>query len=260
MRRSALALSVAALVIAAPVAAGAAPATPSAPVVRPKPLAGVVIAIDPGHQLGNSNPKNFAALGAETRWNGTITKGCNTSGTATRAGYPEATFTFHTSMILRKRLRALGATVHMTRTTNSWDKWGPCTWNRGMFGAKVGADLMVSIHGDGNDAGGHGFFVIVPTKVTDSSWPHDIVAESQVLADKMVEGMKRAGDTPSTYISNAEMMSNDQNTLNFSDVPTVIVENGNMRDAGDAARMSNPKGQRQYARWLTAGIRNYLGK
>jgi N-acetylmuramoyl-L-alanine amidase len=56
------------------------------------PLSGTVIAIDPGHQLGNSNPR-FASKLAKTKWNGTITKGCNTTGTATNGGFPEATFT-----------------------------------------------------------------------------------------------------------------------------------------------------------------------
>ena len=50
----------------------------------------------------------------------------------------------------------------------------------------------------------------------------------------------------------------DQSTLNFSDVPTVIVELGNMRNKADAARMSTTQGQEQYAEWIAAGIETYF--
>ncbi len=91
-----------------------------------------------------------------------IWKPCNTTGTATNGGFPEATFTWRTSLALKRRLEALGATVRMTRTTNSTDDWGPCVGTRGRFGAKVGADLEISLHGDGAAAATHGFFVIRP--------------------------------------------------------------------------------------------------
>lgn len=224
--------------------------------VRPaKPLTGVVIALDPGHQLGNSNPA-FATELSQTRWNGTIVKGCNTTGTATDGGYPEATFNWHVALKVRRTLTDLGATVHMTRSVNSWNAWGPCTWDRGKFGASVGADFMVSLHADGAIPSGHGFFIIAPA-VT-KGWTDDIATESRRLARAMIAGMTKAGATPSTYISGATLVWNDQNTLNFADVPTVIVEQGNMRNAGDAARMTSRAGRDEHARWIVAGIRRYL--
>ena len=62
---------------------------------------------------------------------------------------PEATFTWRVAGALRKRLKALGATVRMTRTANSSDLWGPCVDERGGFGAKVHADVEISLRGDG---------------------------------------------------------------------------------------------------------------
>jgi N-acetylmuramoyl-L-alanine amidase len=50
----------------------------------------------------------------------------------------------------------------------------------------------------------------------------------------------------------------DQSTLNFSKVPTTIIEVGNMRNAKDAARMSSATGQQQYAQWLAAGIEEFF--
>jgi N-acetylmuramoyl-L-alanine amidase len=41
-------------------------------------------------------------------------------------------------------------------------------------------------------------------------------------------------------------------------VPTVTVELGNMRNAAEARLMSSSAGQRQYARWLLAGLERYF--
>jgi N-acetylmuramoyl-L-alanine amidase len=220
-----------------------------------RPLRGLVIALDPGHQLGNSNPR-FAAQIAKTRFNGTVTKNCNTTGTSTNSGFPEATFVWRVSKYLKNRLEALGAKVYMTRTSNSYDRYGPCVWNRGRFGAQVGADLLLSVHADGGPASGRGFFVILPGLVR--GWTDDIVAPSQRMGRRLVEGMAQAGAPRSTYIGGQVLIWNDVSTLNFSDVPAVLVEVGNMRNSQDAALMTSRTGQKQYADWLLAGVRAAL--
>ena len=139
----------------------------------------MVIALDPGHQLGNSNPEFFDEL-ARTHFNGHMTKGCNTSGTATNAGYPEATFNWNVARLVKDKLEALGADVKMTRHSNSTRKWGPCVDERGRFGTKVGADLMLSIHGDGASSSGYGFYVMVPSVI--KGWTDDISAKASALS------------------------------------------------------------------------------
>ena len=217
-----------------------------------KPLRGITIALDPGHQLGNSNPA-FALKLAQTRFNGTITKGCNTTGTATNSGFPEATFVYKVTRRVKKRLERQGATVKMTRTTNSYQRWGPCVWKRGQFGAKVRADMLLSVHADGGPASGKGFFVIVPGLVP--GWTDDIAAKSQRYGKRLIEGMAKAGATRSTYISGQTLVWNDVTTLNFSDVPAVLVEVGNMRNAEEARLMRTRQGQNDYAAWLVAGVK-----
>ena len=218
------------------------------------PLAGSVIVLDPGHQLGNSNPK-FRSQMQQTRFNGTIVKSCNTSGTATNKGLPEATFTWRVSQQLKKLLEEQGARVELTRTTNSRNAWGPCVWDRGGYSAKVGANMFVSIHGDGAPAKGHGFHVIAPGRI--KGWTDDIAAGSRKLALSMIAGMKAAGATPTTYLNSPLSVRRDQSTLNFNSVPAVIVELGNMRNAHDAKQMSSAAGVRQYATELAAGISRY---
>ena len=220
-----------------------------------KPLAGRIIVLDPGHQLGNSNPK-FAKEMSATKFNGSIVKGCNTTGTATNAGLPEATFNWRVAKRLRALLEEKGATVVFTRSSNSRDAWGPCTWDRARIGTEAKADAMISIHADGAASSGRGFHVIAPSAI--KGWTTDVAKPGRRLARAMISGMTRAGAEPATYLSSPLSVRGDQTTLNFSDFPTVIVELGNMRNRADAARMSTTQGQQQYAEWIAAGIDAYF--
>ncbi|MFM7146874.1 MAG: N-acetylmuramoyl-L-alanine amidase [Actinomycetales bacterium] len=218
-------------------------------------LAGKVIVLDPGHQLGNGNPKFFDEVNA-TRWNGTLQKGCNTTGAAMNKGYPEATFTWEVVQVLAKSLRDRGATVHLTRTANDRNLWGPCTWDRAAFANDHKADVLVSVHADGAPSKGRGFFVIAPGRLP--GWTDDIAKPSRRLARAMIGGMTDSGAVPSTYVDDQLLVWTNQSTLNFSDVPAVIVEVGNMRNKADAKLMSHASGQRAYAKWLEAGIVRYF--
>lgn len=248
-----------AIAIAAAASACLALLAPTPPAARAEqsPLAGRTILVDPGHQLGNSNPR-FAERLAQTRFNGTSVKGCNTTGTATNAGYPEATFTWQVARVLRRLLEAEGARVELTRTRNSYDDWGPCVWNRAKQANRLGADAMVSIHADGSSAGNRGFFVLVPGLVR--GWTEDVVKPGRRLGASMVRGLSSAGLPPSNYISNQTMVSTNTTGLNFSNVPTVTVELGNMRNAADARLMSTAKGRRAYAAGVLAGLRDYFSR
>ena len=99
-----MALAVASVVAAALAVPGAGrprrPTTSSRPGRRP--LAGRVVVIDPGHQLGNHNfPRRIHRLVPA----GGFRKPCNTTGTATNGGYPEASLTWDVALRLRERLR-----------------------------------------------------------------------------------------------------------------------------------------------------------
>lgn len=217
-------------------------------------LAGAVIAIDPGHQRGNANPA-FARKVSATRFNGSIVKACNTTGTATNAGFPESTFTWRVARELRRMLEARGATVILTRGGDSYDEWGPCAWDRAGPANAADADLLVSVHADGAPARERGFHVIAPASI--DGYTDDIARPSRALARAMIGGMSEAGGELSTYVRGGLAVRGDQSTLNFSDVPAVIVELGNMRNAREARAMSGAAGQRRYAEQLLAGISRY---
>ena len=236
--------------------------TVTAPTVEPDlPLAGRVVVLDPGHQLGNAAfPAEVGALVDA----GGFTKACNTTGTATDSGYAEATFTWQVARTTRRLLRRLGALVLLTRTSNSADHWGPCVDVRGRAGnpGEPGptGDLKVSIHADGSLApGAHGFHVIAPDSV--APWTTDIAAPSLRLAELVRDVLVEEGFATSTYAgSNGVDLRVDLGTLNLSDIPTVVVELGNMRDAGDAETMTSAAGRRHYASALARAVERFSAR
>lgn len=223
----------------------------------PLPLAGVRIALDAGHQLGNAR---FGAQVNRQVEAGGFSKACNSTGTATDDGYPEASLTFAIVESARVRLEALGATVLLTRTENSADSWGPCIDERGRFGARVGADLTLSVHADGAPASARGFHVIAPA--ARAPWTTDIAAESRRLALALRDGFDAQGLPRAPYVNRGYgvVTRADLGTLNLSDVPVALVEVGNMRNPTDARAMRSVAGRVGYAEAIVAGIRAYLGR
>jgi len=222
------------------------------------PLAGRTIVIDPGHQLGN---RHFPRQINRPVPAGGFTKPCNTTGTSTNGGYPEATFVWKVSKELAKRLRAKGAKVRLTRRSNSDRRWGPCVDVRGRAGNKIRADLKISIHADGSYAvGARGFHVIYPPKR--APWTADIHRPSKRFAVQLRKALLRAGFTRATYTAGGDGLDerSDLGTLNLSDIPVAMVELGNMRSAEDAAVMTRPAGRQRYAVALMKGILAHFGR
>jgi N-acetylmuramoyl-L-alanine amidase len=242
----------------APGAAAPAPAAPDldSRVGVDPPLLGRLVVIDPGHQLGNHNfPERIRRLVPA----GGFEKPCNTTGTATNGGYPEASLAWDVAVRLRARLEALGAQVELTRHSNREDRWGPCVDERGRAGNLEHADLKISIHADGSYArGAHGFHVIMPPDRR--PWTHDIYRSSRRLALDTRAALQARGLARATYIAGGDGLDvrRDLATLNLSDVPTVLVELGNMRSPVDAATMTSARGRTRYAAALLDAVRRFL--
>lgn len=218
------------------------------------PLAGIVIAIDPGHNGGNAA---HAAQIARKVWIGNGWRPCNMVGTTTVSGYPEHRFNFAVALRVKTRLESLGATVYLTRPSDTGV--GPCVDVRGKFGARVHAQLTVSIHADGSSSSHRGFFVMKPGLVR--GYTDDILTRSARLAKAVRTGLLRAGlPIANYYATNGIVTRTNLGTLNMSDVPVVEVELGNMKNASDATRMKSSSGRDRYAAGLVAGIRVYLGR
>ncbi|WP_214111372.1 N-acetylmuramoyl-L-alanine amidase [Acrocarpospora catenulata] len=218
-----------------------------------KPLAGRVIVIDPGHNGGNYKHPEIInkQVNVLTKW-----KACDTTGTATNDGYSEAAFNWDVSLRLAKLLRAKGATVKLTRADNT--SAGPCITKRAAIGNAAKADAAISIHADGAGPSNHGFHVIMPKKINGPVDP--VVAKSRKLGITIRDAVhKGTGQAYSTYIGkNALDYRSDLGGLNLSTVPKIFLESGNMRHAGDAAKLKDPAFRQKLAAALAQGFQTFL--
>ncbi|GIH13684.1 N-acetylmuramoyl-L-alanine amidase [Rugosimonospora africana] len=216
-------------------------------------VAGKVIVIDPGHNGGNVTQPKLMASPVPM---GTGTKACDTTGTETNSGYQEAAFTWDVSVRLAALLRSAGAKVIMTRNNNTGV--GPCVDERAAIGNDNHAAVAISIHGDGAPAKDHGFHVLEPKRVGAPS--NAIIAPSHQLALKIRDNYRaRTGIPPANYIGTDGINTRgDMGGLNLSVVPKVLVECGNMRNAGDAAMMTSQTYRQRMAEGLAAGLAAFL--
>lgn len=159
---------------------------------------------------------------------------------------------------LKRQLRTRGARVYLTRHTNSYADWGPCIDTRGRKGNKVQADTAISIHGDGAGSSIRGFFVIRPSDRR--GWTSDIYSVSHHLAGHVKRGLVHAGVRVSNaYGGDGYDVRGDLGTLNWSNVPIVMVELANMRNAIDARHITSAHYRRHsFARGLRIGIVSFV--
>jgi N-acetylmuramoyl-L-alanine amidase len=213
---------------------------------------GQVVVLDPGHNGGNAT--HTAEINALVPAGRGQSKACNTTGTSTNAGYPEHAFNWDVANRVQAELVADGYKVILTRPNDTGV--GPCVNQRAAIGNDAQAAAVVSIHADGSDsAGAHGFHVEYSAPALNASQGPPSIS----LATRLRASMQAAGFSLANYIGKQGLFGRpDLGGLNLSDRPTVLIECGNMRDAGDAAVLSSAAGRQRIADAITAGIVSYL--
>jgi N-acetylmuramoyl-L-alanine amidase len=215
-------------------------------------LDGQVVLVDPGHNGGNAGAPSIIN---RLIWNGRESETCDTTGTETDGGYTEAQFNWNVARYLTADLRAEGATVVLTRTSNTGV--GPCVTRRAAIGNHAHADAGVSIHADGGPADGRGFAILEP--VADGV-NNAIVGPSAVLGADLRSAFAAGTHEPvSSYDGvNGIQPRDDLGGINLSTVPKVFIECANMRNATDAARVTSPAWQARAARAIARGLTTFL--
>lgn len=215
-------------------------------------LDGKVVLVDPGHNGGNFDASSVIN---QLIWNGRESETCDTTGAETDGGYTEAQFNWNVARYLTADLRAAGATVVLTRTSNTGV--GPCVTKRAALGNKAHANAAVSIHADGGPPGGRGFAVLEPVAdgINDA-----IVGSSARLGTDLRNAFEAGtGEQVSTYDGvNGILPRDDLAGVNLSTVPKVFIECANMRNAADAALITSPAWQAKAARAIAAGLTKFL--
>ncbi|HEX4834612.1 MAG TPA: N-acetylmuramoyl-L-alanine amidase [Trebonia sp.] len=218
-----------------------------------KPLNGVTIGVDPGHNGGNfTHPSEID----QQIWNGREWENCNTTGTSTNGGYTEALFNFRVATFLQSDLAAAGAHVVMTRTSDTGV--GPCVNKRAAIINDAHASVGIEIHADGAPAGDRGFAILEPV----ADGPNDQVISSSARFGLDLRSALLAGTAMpvSDYDGvNGIKPRDDLAGLNLIAVPTVLVEVGNMRNATDAGLETSATFQQAVARAIESAMVKFLG-
>jgi N-acetylmuramoyl-L-alanine amidase len=215
-----------------------------------------LVVLDPGHNGGNAThtaeisrlvPAGFGRV-----------KACNTTGTATDAGYPEHAYTWDVVQRIRRILQKHHIRVLMTRHSDRGV--GPCVNRRAAIESTKGVSAAIAIHGDGAPSAGHGFHICTASRRPAHATARTM-ARSHEMAVKIHNALlgQNSGLVPSTYIGHdGYFPRSDEAGLNLSSKPTTFLELGNMRNAHDAALQSSPRGREHIAHAVAIGIINYL--
>jgi len=236
------ATAAACLVVAASTLASPASAAPAN-------IAGMIVFLDPGH-----NGSNDSSISRQVPTGRGGTKNCQESGTSAGDGYPEHTFTWETTLRIRKALTALGVRTAMSRGNDT--SLGPCVDERAAMANSLKPNAIVSIHADGGPPTGRGFHVLYSSPPLNQAQAGPSVQFAQTMRDQL----RASGLVPSTYIGTDGLNPrSDIAGLNLAQYPSILVELGNMKNPADAGLITSPEGRQKYADAVVRGIAGFLG-
>ncbi|MDH6119729.1 N-acetylmuramoyl-L-alanine amidase [Kitasatospora sp. GAS204B] len=227
---------------------------PSAPLGGP--LTGRTVVLDPGHNAGNLEHLDEIDQQVDI---GNGRKECDTTGTMTATGYPEAAFSLDVAHRAREILQNRGANVVLTHDGER--PWGPCITERAAIGNAAHADAALSIHADGAPATNSGFYVILPGEVV--AGPADttsILAPSRRLGEQLRDHFHAATAEPYAdyYAEQGLVTASDLGGLNLSTVPKVFIECANMPNPEDARKLTDPQWRQLAAQGIADAFTSYL--
>lgn len=227
----------------------AALSTPPAGSAAPD-LAGKTVFLDPGHSGAND-----ASINRQVPNGRGGTKPCQTTGTATAAGYAEHSLNWDVVMRIRDQLTALGVRTGLSRDNDS--AAGPCVDQRAAAANASRPDAIVSIHADGGPASGRGFHVNYSSPALNDAQ----AGPALELAGAIRDSLAAAGIPASDYLGSDGLYGRaDLAGLNLAQYPAVLVELGNLKNGADAAQLESPDGRARYAAAVTQGIIVYLSR
>ena len=211
-------------------------------------LAGTAVFLDPGN-----NAVNDASITRQVPNGRGGTKECQTSGAATNDGYPEHAFTWDVVQRISGSLNQMGVRTQLSRDNDN--AVGPCVDQRAALANAMRPDAIVSIHADGGPPSGSGFHVNYSSPSLNAAQSGPAIQLAHTMRDALVQ----AGLQPATYIGSDGLYGRDDLAgLNLAEYPAILVELGNMKNAGEAARMESADGRANYAAAVVQGIGAYL--
>jgi len=207
------------------------------------PLAGLTICIDPGHQSVQMKDKEDLAP-----WDTTQKTKCSSGTQGKFTNVPEYVVTLEISLKIKASLEAKGAKVVMTRETNDVSL---SNIDRAKIGNDCNADVVLRIHCNGSDnANVNGIECWVPGNGDNSSSYKELAAYDNKLASELLDYLIVA-----TGANRRNVNSSDNYTgLNWSTVPSIIIETGFMSNETEDKLLVTS----EYQQKIADGITNWL--
>ncbi len=124
---------------------------------------------------------------------------------------------------------------------------GPCNDDRARIANRAGADLVVSIHGDGDAESKRGFHIIHPVAMAGGE---ALTERSRTAALTMAQSLrKRSPLPPANYKGTPDAPI---------DAPGILVELGNLKNPKDVALLTGQKNRDAAASALADGIQRVV--
>lgn len=207
------------------------------------PLDGRKICIDAGHGINSYNKYEPIAPGS------TETKIAFASGTAGK-NLTEEQLNLIVSLKLEKRLKELGATIYMTRTSSNCDMTNV---DRAEFANNNEADLSIKIHADGNNNSSvHGVSMLIPSDkyIKDSN----ILSESKKAGSYILDEVILMTEA----LNRGLVERSDLTGFNWSQVPIVLLEMGFMTNPEENALLETEAYQDKIVNGISNGVCKYF--
>ncbi len=219
-----------------------------------KPLSGVVIYINAGHQgKGMTEKEPLAPWGPEYngQYNNTVTKTKCTSGTEGRFTHvAEHVVTLQIALKLQALCEEQGATVVMSRTTEDVTK---SNVERALEANECGADIALHIHCNGSEnqnASGVEVYVRGEGKKTEAY--KKLEDKDYILGLSILEEICKTTGAKKRYVSKSDNYS----TINWAEMSSLIIECGFMSNEEEDNLLVTDS----YQNKLAQGMLNFLIK
>ncbi len=206
-----------------------------------KPLFGITICVDAGHQDAGITEKEPAAPWgpeANASMNNTVMKAKATSGTSgVSTKKTEYEINLEISLKLRDALEALGATVIMSRTTNSSRI---SNRERAIMANENNCDVTFNIHCNGSDNSSVSGIELYVRGSGDNTQEYAERSKNEVsLGQKLLDKLAESTGAKKRYVNKSDAYTG----INWRDHPTFIIECGFMSNAEEDVKLSTPEYQ-----------------
>ena len=212
----------------------------------------IIIAIDASHQEKGGDLEKEEPIGPDAEEKA---KGFSEGTSGTVSGLTEAELNLSVAEKLKKQLEDRGYEVYMTRDNKESDL---SESERAKNVNASGAQILISLHANGGeDSTEKGVEVMAPS-YENPYWKDRTgnIKKSNALADIILQSYCEETGLNAKGLYNVD----NQILLNWSEIPSVVLEMGFMSNESDDAYMAEEEHQQEMAEGIADGIDLYFGR